>query len=221
MPNEPSKQPPTSDSLPEALARHGIDLPDDQVEVLDGYCRKLWDFNTRLNLTRHTDYERFVKRDMVDALAIAAHLEHAERVLDVGTGGGVPGIVLAVTRPDLSVTLAESVGKKARVVQQIITELGLKTVVHHARAEVLLERETFDSLVVRAVAPLPKLLTWFQPHWGAFDRLLVVKGPAWIEERRESRARGLLADLQLRKIETWPLPDTDSESVLLEIRPRG
>ena len=87
------------DSMSAAMARHRISLPEEQVGRLDEYCRLLWDWNTHLNLTRHTDYEKFVSRDMVDSLAFAGFLSQKERVLDVGTGGGVPGVVLAIVRP--------------------------------------------------------------------------------------------------------------------------
>lgn len=208
------------DSLADAILRHQIDLPAEQVSLLDRYCVLLWDWNQKLNLTRHTDYERFVSRDLVDTLVISRHLEPSERVLDVGTGGGVPGVPLAILRPDLDVTLAESVGKKANAVEHIVRELGLKLPVHHGRAEDLLGQQTFDTLIARAVARLAKLLSWFAPYWGSFDRLLAVKGPAWIEERQEARERGLLAKLRLSKLETWPVPGASTESVLLEIRPK-
>ena len=210
-----------TDSLAATLTRHGIDLPTDQAELLDRYCRLLWDWNTKLNLTRHTDYEKFVSRDMVDSLVIAGHLAAGERVLDMGTGGGVPGVVLAICRADLEVALCESVAKKARVVEQIVADLGLRLPVYHRRAEDLLEERTFDTLVARAVAPLAKLLTWLADRWGAFDRLLAVKGPNWVAERQEARERNLLNGLELHKLQTWPLPGTKSESVLLEIRAKA
>lgn len=211
----------TDDSLAAALARHNIDLPENQAGALDRFCRLLWDWNSKLNLTRHTDYEKFVSRDLVDSLVIAEHLQTAERVLDVGTGGGVPGILLAICRPDLEVVLCESVAKKARVVERIVADLGLPLPVYHQRAEDLLAQRTFDTLVVRAVAPLAKLLTWFADHWGAFDRVLAVKGPNWLAERHEARERNLWKGLDLRKLQTWPLPGTESESVLLEIRSKA
>ena len=207
-----------AESLSARLAEHDIDLPAGQIELLDRYCRLLWQWNTKLNLTRHTDYEKFVSRDVVDSLVLSDHLEAGERVLDVGTGGGVPGIILAICRPDLEMALCESVAKKARVVEQIVAELGLSVPVYHRRAEDLLAERTFDTLVIRAVAPLAKLLTWFQDRWGAFDRLLAIKGPHWLTERQEARQRNLLKNLQLRKLQAWPLPGTDLESVLLEIR---
>ena len=201
------------------MSRHQIELPPPQVALLERYCALLWDWNAKINLTRHTDYEKFVGRDLTDSLAFARFLSSEERVLDVGTGGGVPGVVLAIVRPDLRVSLAESVGKKAQVVADIVGRLGLPTPVLHARAEDILSHQQFDTLAVRAVARLKKLLEWFRPHWKAFGRLLVLKGPSWVEERGEARHYGLLHDLALRKLTTYPLPGTESESVLLEIRP--
>lgn len=207
-------------TLPEVLATHGIELPEEQIEDIDRYCQSLWSWNERLNLTRHTDYEKFVTRDLVDAMAIDPFLDPGSRVLDVGSGGGVPGIVLAMLRPDLTMELSESVGKRARVLDEIVSEVDLEMKVHHGRAETALEKEYYDALVVRAVAPLAKLLTWFEPHWNAFGRLLVLKGPAWVDERRAAREKGLMRGLQMRKMVTYPLHGTDSESVLLEIRPQ-
>ena len=168
--------------------------------MLERYCELLWDWNTKINLTRHTDYEKFVARDLVDSLAFAQFLEPKEKVLDVGTGGGVPGVVLAIVRDDLRISLCESVGKKARVVADIVERLGLQTPVLHARAEDVLAHQRFNTLVIRAVARLKKLLEWFRPHWKSFDRLLVLKGPSWVEERGEARHYGLLHDLALRKL---------------------
>ena len=209
---------PSDDSLTEALARHQIELPPAQIALLERYCGLLWEWNDKLNLTRHTDFEKFVTRDLVDSLAFSQFLAAGERVLDVGTGGGVPGLVLAILRADLDVALCESVAKKARAVADIVARLGLRRPVHHARAEDLLAREHFQTLVIRAVARLKKLLQWFQPHWGSFERLLILKGPSWVEERGEARHYGLMHELSLRKLLSYPLPGTESESVLLQIR---
>ncbi len=212
---------PSPDELAAEIARHGIQLPDEQVVMLDRYCRLLWSWNAKLNLTRHTDCERFVGRDLVDSLAFAEFLRPGERILDVGTGGGVPGVVLAVVRPDLSVSLCESVGKRARAVSDIVEKLGLDVPMFQRRIEGLLGQWTGDTLVVRAVARLEKMLTWLKPHWDSFNRLLIVKGPAWVEERGEARHKGLMRDLALRKLTTYPMPGTDSESVLLQICPKN
>jgi 16S rRNA (guanine527-N7)-methyltransferase len=67
------------------------------------------------------------------------------------------------------------------------------------------------------VAGLPKVLTWVRPHWDAFDRLLLIKGPSWTEERAEARHAGLLHGLELRKAATYMTPRTTAESVILKI----
>src|SRR5690606_9858072 len=118
------------------------------------------------------------------------------------------GAVLAVLRPDLDVTLCDSVAKKAAAVAAIVEESGGRTPVVHGRAESLLAGERFDSLVIRAVAPLPKLLTWFEPHWDSIGQLLVFKGPAWADERAAARERRLLRGLELRKAAEYETPGT-------------
>lgn len=204
-------------TLAEALAREAIALEPAQIELLDRYRRLLWDWNEKINLTRHTTMEKFVTRDVVDSLQVAQLLEEGERVLDVGTGGGVPGVILAIARPDLKVSVCESTGKKARAVEEMVRELGLSVRVYASRVEDVMEMTTFDTLVARAVASLAKVLTWLKPHWTAFDTLLLIKGPSWVEERGEARHRNLLKGLELRKAATYETPRTGAESVILKI----
>jgi len=211
--------PSDENNLVTALNRHNIELPAEKTARLDQYCQLLWEWNSKINLTRHTDFEKFVARDLVDSLAFGRFLGPGETVLDVGTGGGVPGVVLAILRDDLQISLCESVGKKARTVADIVEKLGLSVPVLHARAEDILVNQRFNTLVIRAVARLKKLLEWFKPHWTSFDRLLVLKGPSWIDERGEARHFGLMHGLALRKLDSYPLPGTESESVLLQISP--
>ncbi|MGL4512618.1 MAG: 16S rRNA (guanine(527)-N(7))-methyltransferase RsmG, partial [Lacipirellulaceae bacterium] len=116
----PNDQPDNdSKALAEALAAAEIALPIEQFALLDGYRRLLWQWNERLNLTRHTTAEKFVTRDVIDSLEFAKQLGKDETVLDIGSGGGVPGIVLAILRPDLVVSVCDSVVKKGRVLEEI------------------------------------------------------------------------------------------------------
>ena len=208
------------DSLATTLSRYGLALAPDVIVQLENYCGHLWDWNRKLNLTRHTDYEKFVARDLIDSLQLAQLLKPGEIVLDVGSGGGVPGVVLAILRPELRISLSESVGKKALVLASIVESLKLPTPVYHARAEHLLVDLRFDALIARAVGPLWKMLKWFQPHWGSIGRLLAVKGPKWVEERGEARHRGLLQNVALRRAAVYTTPGTDAENVILKIWPK-
>ena len=213
-------------ALAAECGRLGLDVPATALPALAAYAASLWTWNERLNLTRHTDVETFVSRDVADAAAIAPHLARGERVLDVGTGGGVPGVLLAILRPDLRVELAESVAKKARAVTEIVRESGLDVPVHAGAAQALVASRPagpgrFDTLVVRAVAPLGKLLGWFEPIADAYGRMLVIKGPRWEEERDDARFRGLTRKLTIRRVAGWPIRGRDNESVLIEILRRA
>jgi 16S rRNA (guanine527-N7)-methyltransferase len=209
---------PQIDALKELLRAQQIDATDEQVDRLDHYRRLLWSWNERLNLTRHTTLEKFVARDVVDSFELSRLLERGERVLDVGTGGGVPGVIVAILRPDLAMSLCESTQKKARAVEAIVAELGLAIRVYPSRAEEVLEITTFDTLIARALAPLAKVLGWLRPHWEAFDRLLLVKGRSWVEERDEARHAGLLRGLDLSKAANYETPGTGAESVILSVQ---
>jgi 16S rRNA (guanine527-N7)-methyltransferase len=210
--------PPQTDELKNLLAARQIEVTDEQIAQLDDYRRLLWAWNERMNLTRHTTLEKFVDRDVVDSYELSKLLERGERLLDVGTGGGVPGLVVAILRPDLSISVCESTQKKARAVDAMITDLGLPVRVFPNRAEEVLEITTFDTLVARALAPLAKVLTFLQPHWDAFDRLLLTKGRSWVDERSEARQAGVMRGLELRKAATYETPGTGAESVILSIR---
>lgn len=216
-----SEDPPEADepqTLAEALSRREVELPDEVVARLDAYRIALWDWNGKLNLTRHTTLDKFVTRDIGDSLELANLLQRGERVLDVGSGGGVPGIPLAILRPDLKVTLCDSVAKKSRVLEDLVRGLQLKCRVYPARVQDVLAETTYDTLVARAVAPLRKMLVWLEPCWDAFDRLLVIKGKSWVDERGEARHHGVLQGLELRKAAEYKTRGTDSVSVVLSVR---
>ncbi len=210
--------------MTDAARAAGLVVSAEALTRIAAYASSLWAWNQKLNLTRHTDAARFVSRDLADAMAIAPHLAYGEHVLDVGTGGGVPGVLVAILRPDLRVELSDSVGKRARAVASIVGETGLSLPVHAEPAQQVVVRgmaaARFDTLLVRAVAPLAKLLGWFEPLAERFGRLLVIKGPRWEEEKKEARHKGFTRRMTVRRIAAWPLAGTDSESVLLEIKGR-
>ncbi|MGL6225658.1 MAG: 16S rRNA (guanine(527)-N(7))-methyltransferase RsmG [Thermoguttaceae bacterium] len=199
--------------LTQTLSKYSISISPKKVKQLAHYASLLWGWNEKLNLTRHTDCEKFVTRDIVDSLALAEFLLPNERILDVGTGGGVPGILLTILRPDLHIELCDSTGKKAKVVAEIIQEMGLRLPVYHSKAESLFPESRFSTLVVRAVSKMPKLLQMFAPHWHFFERILLLKGPNWVEERGESRHVGLMKNLALRVLKTYDIPSINENGL--------
>ena len=204
-----------------ALEHHSIELDESVAERLQAYAQVMWRWNEQLNLTRHTSWELFVGRDLRDSLQLAPLLELEEEVLDLGSGNGIPGIPLAILRSDIDMALAESVGKRAKVLNEIVAELDLPVPVYAARGEDLLEDFRFSTIVSRAVGSLTKFCRWIEPHWSNVDRLLLVKGPRWVEEKGEARHYGVLAGLQVRRVAAYPLGDeNDSEGVILQVTPK-
>lgn len=211
---------PAPTELARTIERYGLEIPADRLPALDLYCQSLWAFNRRLNLTRHNDYDKFVSRDLVDTIQLSQLIPPNQAVLDVGSGGGVPGMTLAILRPDLDVTLCESVSKKTAALDQIADCLQLKLEIYNARAETLLEDFRYDVTVARAVGPLRKIATWFQDCWPHLGRLLAVKGPNWPAEQAEAEAAGLLQGVTVRVAAEYATPGADWDSVILEVMPR-
>lgn len=206
------------DNLTTVLERHGLAVPAGSIERLEQYCRLLWDWNTKINLTRHTDFETFVTRDLVDTLKLSEHVPQNVRLLDIGSGGGVPGIPLAILRPDLRISLADSVAKKSAVLQSMVQTMNIRAAVQADRAENVLTRRSFDVVTARAVAPLNKMLTWLQPCWRSVGQLLLIKGPKWVDEQEQAASEGLMKRITLEKIDSWSAPGRDSDSVLLKLK---
>lgn len=209
---------PDSPSLAVAISKAGLELPTEVVAQLDEYCRLLWDWNEKINLTRHTTFDLFVRRDLLDSWQLSKVIDPGEDILDIGSGGGVPGLLLAILRPDVQVSVCDSVGKKAKVLDDIVERMKLSVPVHAMRVQAVLEDYRYSSLVARAVGPLEKLCEWLKEDWHNFDRLLALKGPKWIEERGAARHRGLLKGIELRRLVSYPMPGTESESVILQLR---
>ncbi len=205
-------------TLQETLATHNCEVDAETTKQLDAYCQVLWEWNSRINLTRHTDYESFVTRDLCDSRRLLSQLRSGDSVLDIGSGGGVPGIVMAILRPDLKISLCESTQKKAAALESMVSHLELRVPVHAQRAEDVIRNQKFHTIAARAVAPLPKLLTWFRPHRKQFRRLLLIKGPNWMAERDSAEDEGLLRRVQMDVIDSYGTIGRDGDSVILEVR---
>jgi 16S rRNA (guanine527-N7)-methyltransferase len=130
----------------------------------------------RTNLTAITDPQAMLTHHLLDSLAIHAHL-HGTRIADVGTGAGFPGLPLALVNPQRQFTLIDSNNKKIRFVRHAAGLLALGNVNPvHARAEALRPQLPFDTVMARALAPLPKLLATVAPLTGPDTRVLAMKG---------------------------------------------
>jgi len=143
------------------LQQYFPDLSAVQIEQFTALEALYNEWNGQINVISRKDTEHFYERHVLHSLAIAkvAQFLPGAQVLDIGTGGGFPGIPLAILFPEVQFHLVDSIGKKIKVVQEVAASLGLQNVkASHARAESIKER--YDFIVSRAVTQMPVFLTW-------------------------------------------------------------
>ncbi len=203
-----------------ANATWSLGLSDAQIGQFVHYAELLVEWNaTRMNLTRIVSPQGIAVKHFLDSLALltVARPPQNARVLDVGTGAGLPGLALKIARPDLRVTLMDGTAKKLTFCRAVADDLGLEAVeIVHARAEDAAKRPDlvgrFDWVTARAVAPLDKLLPWLAPFAAPGGVLLSLKGIAAEEELAAAgpvaKRLGLTLD-----IVSVPLPEAEEETV--------
>ncbi|MES9855714.1 MAG: 16S rRNA (guanine(527)-N(7))-methyltransferase RsmG [Sedimenticola sp.] len=168
--------------LADGLKAMEIELASEQQQKLLDYLTLLVKWNSAFNLTAIRDPQEMVSRQLLDALSIL-HLVKGKRVLDVGTGPGLPGIPLAIALADSWFTLLDANGKKTRFVQQSIGTLGLKNVeVVQDRVEAFQPSQGYDTITTRAFASLPKMLQLTSHLLAEGGQYLAMKGVDPIEE---------------------------------------
>jgi len=168
----------------------GITLSTEQQSLLLAYLVLLQKWNKAFNLTAIRDPNEMVSRQLLDSLSILKLIK-GERVLDVGTGPGLPGIPLAICLPDTRLVLLDSNGKKTRFVQQAITQLKLPNAeVVRSRVEAYQPDQRFDTVTARAFAALPKMQQLTQHLLSEAGQLLAMKGTIPTDEINEVEQLG-------------------------------
>lgn len=162
--------------LASGLAKMGIKMDLVAQERQIAFLRLMAKWNRVYNLTAIVKPEEMVARHLLDSLTLLPWLK-GPRVLDAGTGAGLPGIPLAIARPDLHFILADATEKRIRFLREVVRSLGLNNVEPvHARLEDLELQPAPDDIVARALAPLPRLVMMVA-HWlEGSSRLLAMKG---------------------------------------------
>lgn len=168
--------------LADGLAALAIAVEDDVLTKLLRYLDLLVTWNSAFNLSGIRDPEEMLSRHLLDSLSILSAIE-GPRVLDIGTGAGLPGIPLAIARPDIAFHLLDANGKKMRFLFEVKTQLALTNVVLlHARAEDLPSATTFDTVVSRAVGTLAELQRLGAPRLEPHGQLLAMKSTPSADE---------------------------------------
>lgn len=174
-------------------------------ERLIAFIELLWRWNQAFNLTAVRDPLAMISRHLLDSLAVWPWVD-AGPVLDAGTGAGLPGLPLALARPELAFTLLDSNGKKTRFVRQAVLELGLTNVaVVQMRLATYRPPRKFVNILARAVARLPELYAATAPLAAPGGRLLALKGPDIAAELAALQAQWAQAGLPAAPIRCQPL----------------
>ncbi|OBA00554.1 16S rRNA (guanine(527)-N(7))-methyltransferase RsmG [Halomonas sp. G11] len=201
--------------LDEGLSALGTPVTARQHDQLLGLLALLHKWNRAYNLTAVRDVNDMVSRHVLDSAAVLPFVE-GPRLLDVGSGPGLPGLVLAILKPELSVTLLDSNGKKVRFQRQAVMELGLSNVTPvQARVEQFAE-SVFDQVVSRAFASLVDFVNLTRKLPTAEGQWLAMKGPGANEELRD-----LPGDIRLHARHTLNVPFETAERQLLILTPQG
>ncbi|TFW27474.1 16S rRNA (guanine(527)-N(7))-methyltransferase RsmG [Massilia horti] len=172
--------------LSDGIRELQLDISSAQQGQLMDYLTLLSKWNKVYNLTSLRDPAQMVTHHLLDSLAAVPAFAGAKNVLDVGAGGGLPGIVLAIARPDMQVSLVDTVHKKTAFLTQVKAELGLANVtVYTGRVEELKVSQPFDVITSRAFADLSDFVNWSGQLLAAGGRFIALKGVApLIEQQR-------------------------------------
>ena len=192
-----------------------IALTETQLALLGDYLQLMIKWNKAYNLTAIREPAQMVSLHIVDSLAVYPYLKDAASVIDVGTGGGLPGVVLAIMNPQQSITLLDSNGKKTRFLTQVKAELKLANLtVINSRVEAYQPAQLFDVIVSRAFASLADMVHWCAHLRSPAGCFMAMKGQYPATEIAAIQS-------QYKVVHSYPLsvPGVEGERHLLHIAP--
>lgn len=201
-----------------------LNLNEEQQKKISIYCDKILEWNEKINLTAIKDREMFRVKHIEDSLSCIQlpEYDNAKRVADLGTGGGFPGIPLAIASPEKDFVLIDSLRKRLKIIDDLCEELDIKNVMTvHARAEELgndkEHREKYDVCVSRAVARLNVLVEWGLPLVKPNGAMIAFKGLKAEEEVEEAKKAIKILGGRLDRIYKYSLESEEAQSHSLVI----
>ncbi|ELY6213473.1 16S rRNA (guanine(527)-N(7))-methyltransferase RsmG [Cronobacter dublinensis] len=200
-------------TLTRLLDDAGIALPEHQKAQLVAYVDMLNKWNKAYNLTSVRDPNEMLVRHIMDSIVVEPHL-NGSRFIDVGTGPGLPGVPLAIVRPDSHFTLLDSLGKRVRFLRQVQHELKLENITPvQSRVEAFPAEPPFDGVISRAFASLSDMVNWCHHLPGEQGRFYALKG-----QRPDDEITALPAGFAVEEIVRLSVPRLDGERHLVILK---
>ena len=202
--------------LVSGIGKLGIAIGPEAVDLLLVYLEMLRKWNKTYNLTAITQPVQMVTDHLLDALSVLPYLPSSAKLIDIGTGGGIPGMILGICLPEVTITLLDSNQKKTTFLRQAVIELGLKNVtVASARAEAFRERD-FDIIISRAFATLSDFVAVSKDLIAPSGRWFAMKGKKLTQELEEFKEN--YPDCEIEKIIPLSVPGSQAERHLMIIK---
>lgn len=207
--------------LKEEAQKLGVHLNDYAIDRFDVYAERLVRWNDHVNLTAITEPDDIVIKHFIDSLYPLRfiHMEKGKKLIDVGTGGGFPGLPLLIANPELEVNFVDSIGKKLGFIKDVLRNTGLIGQVTHIRAEEIgrdaEHRESYDFATARAVAPLNVLCEYCLPLVKVGGFFVSLKGSTGNEELLQARTAIKTLGGALEQFEEYTLPNGDKRTLII------
>ena len=208
--------------ITQKFEKMGIEIEESQKDQLFQYMKLLIEWNEKMNLTAIIEPKEIILKHFVDSITINKYIKDYNRILDMGTGAGFPGIPLKIINPEKEFILADSLNKRINFLNEVCEQLKLKHInCIHTRAEELayqsLYREKCDVVTSRAVARLNTLVEYMLPFTKIEGKCICMKGPNMEEELIEATKAIEVLGGEIRKVENLLLPDSNIERNIVVI----
>lgn len=200
-----------------------INLTETQIKKFFEYMQLLLEWNEKINLTAITEVDDIILKHFIDSLTVIKYIKENDKIIDVGTGAGFPGIPVGILNLDADIILLDSLNKRINFLNEVCNKLELKNIrTIHGRAEDFGQtketRENFDIAVSRAVANMTTLVEYLIPFVKVGGCAICMKGPEIDEEL--SKAKFAIKELggKVEKVEKFILPNSDIERNIVIIK---
>lgn len=205
------------------LLKNNIKLTDKQIEQFEFFKNELISWNNKINLTRITEEKDIYTKHFFDSLVPCKYINENDKIIDIGTGAGFPGIPIKIYFPNIKITLLDSVNKKILYLEDIIKKHNFNNInVIHGRAEDVANnkeyRECYDVAISRAVANMSTLVEYLLPFVKVNGKVICMKGPNIIDELEKSKKAINILGGKIEDVYEYKLPDTDIKYNLIIIK---